>query len=614
MNIKNLLTIMMLMAAQTQASAAVADTTIYVSPRNNEVLADAVRQAREFKRRHSTADGYQFYTTNTAYPHVTISLSRGRYELMEPLMLRPEDSNLTFMAPDGAEIVGSIQRSLHTATASLTGRAVLSTGPFSFNGNLIRPRQIWIGGRKADLARSVTSFDGMPRILNYDKKARILWLKGSDISNGIISAIQKLDCESAGNKPELVLHQMWEISVLRIDSMWRSGDSVAVTFQNPEARIQFQHPWPGPMYKSKHDSPYYIQNLSELLDSEGEWLWSPSAGISYIPRKDETEGITADIPVHENLIEIEGTPERLVTGIDFKNITFSYTTWKRPSQSGHVPLQAGMYLTEAYKLRPQIDRTDNHKLDNQGWLGRARAAVEVRYGSDVRFTKCAFSHLGGSGLDFIEGCKGGGADSCVFTDIALNGLVAGSFSPAGLETHLPYQPVDLRVVCDRQQIKGNKFTNIGNEDWGSCAVTAGYVSNISITDNSIHDIPYTGISLGWGWNRTENCMHDNYVARNNIRRFAQHMTDCAGIYTLGRQPGTIIEDNTIADANPPAYVHAPEHWFWLYTDEGSSYITLRNNHVPSDRFLKNANGPGNVWENNVPAGKSRKGRKNKKQE
>ena len=47
-------------------------------------------------------------------------------------------------------------------------------------------------------------------------------------------------------------------------------------------------------------------------------------------------------------------------------------------------------------------------------------------------------------------------------------------------------------------------------------------------------------------------------------------------------------------------MHDPEHWFYLYTDEGSSHITLKDNWTPTEKFLKNANGPGNVWLNNGP--------------
>lgn len=46
--------------------------------------------------------------------------------------------------------------------------------------------------------------------------------------------------------------------------------------------------------------------------------------------------------------------------------------------------------------------------------------------------------------------------------------------------------------------------------------------------------------------------------------------------------------------------HDPNHWFYLYTDEGSSFITVRDNWTEAEKFLKNANGPGNVWENNGP--------------
>ena len=78
------------------------------------------------------------------------------------------------------------------------------------------------------------------------------------------------------------------------------------------------------------------------------------------------------------------------------------------------------------------------------------------------------------------------------------------------------------------------------------------------------------------------------------------MYDVAGIYTLGNQPGTVISENYVHDIYHPGYVHDPKHWFYLYTDEGSSNITVRNNFTEGEKFLQNANGPGNIWENNGP--------------
>ena len=90
------------------------------------------------------------------------------------------------------------------------------------------------------------------------------------------------------------------------------------------------------------------------------------------------------------------------------------------------------------------------------------------------------------------------------------------------------------------------------------------------------------------------------VYANYIHHYAKHMHDVAGIYTLSVQPKTSITENVIDSIYHPAYVHSPKHWFYLYTDEGSSFITIKDNWCPDEKFLANANGPGNNWENNGP--------------
>lgn len=543
-------------------------------------LADAVRKAREMRRLGQATE-------------VTIHLSEGTYYLYEPLRLRPEDSGLTI---EGEHAV--ISGGMRITGWKRQGKLLVADVP-DFNGRPIDFRQLWVNELKAVRARDVSDFEQMARIRMYDKKNKVLW-------------IPKKAVEKVMKAPylEMVLHEMWCTSNLRIKSMTVQGDSVAVTFHNPEAKLQFEHPWPSPMTPDTgHPSPFYLTNAKELLDEPGEWYHDVRAHkLYYMPweearsKKQEAGGKRQEaiVPVLETLVECVGTAEHPVRNITFKGITFSHTTWMRPSMKGHVPLQAGMYLTEAYKLRPQIDRPNNHKLDNQGWLGRADAAVELRYAENVSFEQCRFEHLGGSGLDYVEGCRGGTVSRCVFTDIAMNGYVCGSFSPEGLETHLPYQPTDIREICTGQTVEQSEFYDVTNEDWGCVAIAAGYVSGINISHNTIHDVSYTGISLGWGWNRDLVCMKDNRVHANLIYNYAQHMYDCAGIYTLGNQPGTIISENVVRDIATPSYVHDPNHWFYLYTDEGSSNITLRDNWTPSEKFLKNANGPGNVWENNGP--------------
>ena len=549
---------------------------IHITPDSS--LADAVRKAREMRRLGKATE-------------VTIHLAAGTYFLYEPLRLRPEDSGLSIKGTD-AVISGGI----NIADWKRQGKLMVADVP-DFNGRPIDFRQLWINGSKAVRARDVSNYEQMHRIRTYDKKSHVLWVPKK--------AVEKI---MKAPYAEMVLHEMWCTSNLRIKSIEIQGDSAAIRFHAPEAKLQFEHPWPSPMTPDTgHPSPFYLTNAKELIDEPGEWyhdirerklyyMSQPSA-ISHQPSAISHQP-SAIAPVLETLVTVIGTAEHPVRNITIEGVTFSHTTWMRPSEKGHVPLQAGMYLTEAYKLRPQIDRPNNHKLDNQGWLGRAHAAVELRYTENVNFKDCRFEHLGGSGLDYVVGCRGGIVTHCTFADIAMNGYVCGSFSPEGLETHLPYNPTDFREVCTGQTVQQSEFYDVTNEDWGCVAIAAGYVNAINIEHNTIHDISYTGISLGWGWNRDLICMKDNKVHANLIYHYAQHMYDCAGIYTLGNQPGTIISENVVRDIAQPSYVHDPNHWFYLYTDEGSSNITLRDNWTPSDKFLKNANGPGNVWENN----------------
>ncbi len=540
-------------------------------------LTDAIRKAREMRRLGKSTE-------------VTINLGAGTYFLYEPLRLRPEDSGLKLVGKDAV-----ISGGMKITGWKKQGKLLVADVP-DFNGRPVDFRQLWVNGEKAVRARDVSDFEQMNRIRTYDKKNHILWVPRK--------AVEKI---MKAPYAEMVLHEMWCTSNLRIKSITLQGDSAAIRFHNPEAKLQFEHPWPSPMTPdTKHPSPFYLTNAKELIDEPGEWYHDVREHkLYYAPRTNEKLGIRnekweAVVPVLETLVEVIGSAERPVRNITIEGVTFSHTTWMRPSENGHVPLQAGMYLTEAYKLRPQIDRPNNHKLDNQGWLGRADAAVELRYTEDVNFKDCRFEHLGGSGLDYVIACRRGTTTNCTFRDIAMNGYVCGSFSPEGLETHLPYQPTDFREVCTQQEVSNCEFYNVTNEDWGCVAICAGYVSGINIEHNTIHDVSYSGISMGWGWNRDLVCMKDNKVHANLIYNYAQHMYDCAGIYTLGNQPGTLISENVVRDIAKPSYVHDPNHWFYLYTDEGSSNITLKDNWTPEEKFLKNANGPGNIWENNGP--------------
>lgn len=585
---------------------------IWVSPKGNDfndgtrqspkaTLTAALRQAREWRR---TGD-------DRMQGGITVYMEGGTYALYEPVFIRPEDSG----TKESPTVIRSAINEKTVIRSAADEKAVLSGGvriknwkkqgklwvadvPV-FNGRPLDFRQLWVNGKKAVRARDVEDFEKMNRICSVDEKNEILYVPAVSIRR-LIDNKGNLKAKYA----EMVLHQMWCVANLRIRSVEVQGDSAAIRFHQPESRIQFEHPWPRPMVTTDgHNSAFYLTNARELQDVPGEWYHDIDARkVYYYPREGEKmQEAEVIVPAVETLVRVEGTLDRPVCHIRFEKITFSYTTWMRPSEKGHVPLQAGMYLTDGYRIDPKMQRNYlNHPLDNQGWLGRPAAAVRVVAARQIDFERCRFEHLGSTGLDYEEAVQGGVVRGCLFRDIAGNGLLVGSFSPAAHETHLPYDPADRREVCTQQQINNCYFTEIGNEDWGCLAIAAGYVGDVNIEHNEISEVPYSGISLGWGWTQTVNCMRNNRVHANLIHHYAKHMYDVAGIYTLGSQPKSYVTENCVHSIYKPGYVHDPNHWFYLYTDEGSSFITVRDNWTEGEKYLQNANGPGNVWENNGP--------------
>lgn len=587
--IKYLYTILALWCTLTLSGA-----EIYVSPSGSDLnngaknnpkatLNAALREAREYRRLQKIKKDETIY----------IRVKGGTYNLYEPLFIRPEDSG-TDTSPTIIEAINGtpvISGGIQILDWKKEGKFWIASVP-RFNGNRITFRQLWVNGSKATKARNISDFEQMDRIRSNDKKNEVLWVPATSVKG--LTDTQNL---------ELVIHQMWTIANLRVKSITVQGDSAGIRFHNPESRIQFEHPWPQPMIKEGFNSAFYLTNAFELVNEPGEWYHDiDSNKLYYLPLEgQDMKTAQAIVPVLETLVDIKGTIDRPVKHIQFKGIDFQYTTWTRPSQKGHVPLQAGMYLLDGYKLRPPgVPGNFNKGIENQGWIGRPPAAVMIEFAQNTLFDSCKFQHLGSAGIDFISASQYDTVNGCIFSDIAGNAMQVGKMSDKGMETHLPYDPFDKRELCSFQTISNNLISDVGNEDWGCVAICAGFVTDINIEHNEISEIPYTGISLGWGWTKTVNSMKNNRIHANYIHHYGKHMYDVAGIYTLSVQSKSSITENRVEDIYRPSYVHDPHHWFYLYTDEGSSFILVKDNWTPEEKFLQNANGPGNTWENNGP--------------
>lgn len=141
------------------------------------------------------------------------------------------------------------------------------------------------------------------------------------------------------------------------------------------------------------------------------------------------------------------------------------------------------------------------RLGNQAWVGRPKAAVELKNTAYTVFRNCSFNHLASTGIDYRSGNKRDTLEGNLFQDIGGSGVLLGTFSDEEFEAHLPYQPTDERMLTDGTVISNNLLQHIGLEDWGTVGIGAGFVRNVKIVHNELLDLPYTGISLGWDGHR-----------------------------------------------------------------------------------------------------------------
>ena len=579
---------------------------IYVSLQGNDknpgtkeapfnTLNRAIKQAREWRRlnRPEVAGG------------IYIRLEEGVYAQRNSLFLRPEDSGTpdsptVICAVDGAHpvisggvaVTGWKRGCNHPAIPEKLKQKIWSVEAPLIGNRRVETRQMWVNGHKVQRAAQFPD-GGLERMIDFNPEEQTITIPVSQ-------SVNPKRLQNAGQL-EMIVHQRWAIAILRVKSIDAKDRQAVVRFHEPESHLEFAHPWPQPVIGGeKGNSSFCLTNALELLDQPGEWFQEyPSGTIYYYPQASENmETAEVIIPTLETLVTIDGTLSRPVKHIQFNGITFEHTSWMRPSYQGHVTLQGGFPLLDAYKLQ-EPGLPEKAELENQAWITRPETAIRVRGAEHIDFKHCTFRHLSSTGLDYEWAVTASSVEDCQFTDIGGTALLVGAFPDGGLETHIPFIPADVRELCSHITIRNNFISNVTNEDWGCVGIGAGYVRNMDISHNEVCHLNYSGICVGWGWTSLESGMCNNRIEANYVHHFARRLYDAGGLYTLSNQPGSVMRNNRIEHLIEAPYA-TNDRAFYIYLDEATDGYTMENNWCPAERFDSNRPGKKNVWKNNGP--------------
>lgn len=478
---------------------------------------------------------------------VIVVLRGGRYELAEPLAFTPDDSG--------------------TKAAPLVLAAHPGETPVLSGGTLAKPKVengVWVvpvPDAKAPIRH--VSVGGELRLASrWPKEGQfaITGLAGADPKANYRTPADKFEFADGQIDPgwknlsdvEVVVLHFWVAGHYRIKDV--DAKARVVTLDRPSIRRFTEDGGPKP-------GRFYLSNVPD--PAPGEFHHDRAAGvIRYRPKAGETpENAPVVVPRLEAVVRFDGNPQggKFVEYVELRGLTLSDTTF---DIGGKVAgdLQAAQHVPGSVRLR-----------------GARHCAVG----------DCKLVNLGGYGVELADGCRENRVTGNELVHLAAGGIRLGggaADSPAALRT-------GENLVAD------NHIHHLGEVFHAGVGVLSQHADKNKILHNEIDHLYYTGVSVGWVWGYGPSVSAGNVVEGNSIHDVGRKvLSDMGGVYTLGVSPGTVVRGNVIRDVESFGY-----GGWGIYTDEGSTGITVENNLVyrtKSGGFHQHY-GKENVVRNNV---------------
>ncbi|MEV0157318.1 ricin-type beta-trefoil lectin domain protein [Micromonospora sp. NPDC050686] len=574
--------------ASSAAPALAATTTLYASPSGGGSSCSATQPCSV-----TAAQTAVRALTGSMSGDIVVQLADGVYRLSAPLRLTAADSGT-----NGYRVVWQAApsaRPVLSGARAVTGWSLVDAGRNIWRANVgagVDSRQLYVDGAVATRART--------QVNRADFTADST---GMRFTTGALSYLNNL-----ANQSRIQLESVNSFTDRYVSVQSISGNLIRM--QQPGwSNNNFGYD----TFTSPHRAgPLYLTNAYEFLDAPGEWYLDPGTGaLSYIPLAGQNmSNVRVELPTLQSLIQIGGTYDAPAHHVTLTGITFTGTSWLGASSNqGYVDQQTGAYIygnwtwpgfTTCHNGCPQFEAT------RPNWQ-QMPAAVQISAANTITLSDSQFVNLGqtaiGIGNDANAHASGVGLGASNITvtrsEIARNS--AGGIVVGGVRADA-HHPSDQRMVNRDITISNNRLHDLGIEYRGIVSALATYVTNATISYNEVYNMPYTGVSIGYGWGSNDAGGSNHYADRglynyqprystattasnnrligNYVHDVMQQMNDGGCVYTLSANPGALISDN---------YCLRTNGYFGLYFDEGSRYYTARNNVFSSTGTWATAN-------------------------
>lgn len=489
-------------------------------------------------------------------------LGSGRHELSAPLRFGATHRDFTVTAAEpGTAILDGGRRITEWQETTLRGIRAWVADLAEVRAGLWNFRQLFVNDRRAPRARFPkfgTSPDARDNLLEMDE------IRIPDRTNKMTGGDVQFRPKSGdiGDWPslydaEIVVPHFWLDERMTqprlnpatgwIESARRSAFVLTAAFGPELAR-------------------YYVDNLFEALTDPGEWYLDRAQGrLWYLPLPDESlETTEVFAPRLLSLLEIRGSgfnqtkqygdpcmDEPAGRGIIFEGLVFRHADWIQPNPS--------------FAVHDKVPPPERPLAACGQSACDAPAALNLGVARDTVFRNCRVEHVGGYALSIGHGCRRIEVTGCTFHDLGAGGIRLN-----GAERDGPaWRVTGYCSLTDNTIHAGGRVFHAGV---GVLAMNT--LENV-IAHNHIHDLFYSGVSVGWSWGYKDTISRDNLILHNLVHDVGQGLlSDLGAIYILGVQPGTIVAGNHVHSVAKRRYGS-----IGIYLDEGASHIVVENNTV-----------------------------------
>ena len=448
---------------------------------------------------------------------INVCFADGEYIISEPIVIADGAENIHFKGNGKTVISGAVSVSAWEAGGGMF-KAYLP--------DISDMRRLYINGEPRTRAKSENL-----------KVGRIYSSDGSGSYDSILVYNKDLSYIKGG--AEAVFNIEWKNIRIPIKSAQHSGSNTVLTCDKSALTKALEADY-APSAPSAN-STFYIENDSGLLDEKGEYFFDKASKILYYkPLDGETAAeLKAEIPQSEGLIKILGTSDKKIKNISFENIVFKNSAYHETNTKGFVCGQSTMN-TLTGEILP--------------------GSINVDFAENINIKNCEFRQLESSGINMENDVSLSTVTGCVFDNVSASAI------------SIDDTDTGKSVNCRDIDISDNKITRIGDEYASSPALAIYYAGRTTAAHNEIHNIPYTAISVGWGWGNNFDLCRDNVIEYNNIYDYVNVLSDGAAVYTLGKMPNTKVRFNYIHGKCGNAYGA-------LYADQASDEINFYKNVV-----------------------------------